>query len=340
MLFLQAWEGHRESLMKIETTASGKAFLSGEYMALEGGRAITLSTPQSAKVSISEKNESNNLFLSSMSDQAYPFRIDENMNLIWLDEDPKHLGSILKESIKQFEKSFSGRSISIDTSDFFYYQKKMGIGSSSAVSVAITKALNRLFDLRLTSQAIINHAREIHNRAQDSRGSGFDIITSFLEGRSFTCRFLDGTYDYQHIELPEAIKIFVVINDEYSETSAMIDRYNNAKSENRDYFSKHALNMKEELEHLYASILNKDSESILQKLRGYNELLVDMDNVFNLGIFNNHHELIKLSKDEDVFYKPSGSGGGDIGLLISNDESKLEKVCKKIESDGIHIFEI
>ena len=157
-------------------------------MALEGGRAITLSTPQNAKVSISETNESNNLFLSSMSDQAYPFRIDENMNLIWLDKDPKHLGSILKESIKQFDKGFSGRSISIDTADFFYKQRKIGIGSSSAVSVAITKALNQLFDSGLTSQAIINHAREIHNRAKGSKGSGIDIITSFLEGRSFACR--------------------------------------------------------------------------------------------------------------------------------------------------------
>ncbi len=326
--------------MKIETTASGKVFLSGEYMALEGGRAITLSTPQNAKVSISEINESNNLFLSSMSDQAYPFRIDENMSLIWLDEDPKHLGSILRESIKQFDKDFSGRSISIDTTDFFYKKRKIGIGSSSAVSVAITKAMNQLFDLRLTSEAIINHAREIHNRAMDSRGSGIDILTSFLEGRSFACRIVDGTYDYQQVMLPKAIKIFVVINDEYVETSGMIDRYKNAKSEHMDYFSKHAPKMKEELEYLYASILNKDSESILEKLNGYNELLVDMDNVFNLGIFNNHHELMKLSKDEEVFYKPSGSGGGDIGLLISNNESRLEKVCKKIESDGIHIFEI
>ena len=140
--------------------------------------------------------------------------------------------------------------------------------------------------------------------------------------------------------LPKAIKIFVVINDEYVETSGMIDRYKNSKSEHIDYFSKHAPKMKEELEYLYASILNKNSESILEKLNGYNELLVDMDNVFNLGIFNNHHELMKLSKDEEVFYKPSGSGGGDIGLLISNDELRLEKVCKKIESNGIHVFEI
>ena len=85
--------------MKIESTASGKVFFSGEYMALEGGRAIMLSTPQSAKVSISGSNEPDNLFFSSMSDQVYPFRIDENMRLIWLEQDPKHLGSILKESI-------------------------------------------------------------------------------------------------------------------------------------------------------------------------------------------------------------------------------------------------
>ena len=56
--------------MKIESTASGKVFFSGEYMALEGGRAIMLSTPQSAKVSISGSNEPDNLFFSTMSDQV------------------------------------------------------------------------------------------------------------------------------------------------------------------------------------------------------------------------------------------------------------------------------
>ena len=93
--------------MKIETTASGKAFLSGEYMALEGGRAIILSTPQSAKVSIFENNEANNTLFSSMSDHGYPFLIDEKLKIIWLEEDPKLLGSILSEGISQFNKGFS-----------------------------------------------------------------------------------------------------------------------------------------------------------------------------------------------------------------------------------------
>ncbi len=327
--------------MKIETTASGKVFFSGEYMALEGGRAITLSTSQNAKVLISETNDSNNILFSSMSDQAYPFKIDKNIKLIWLEEDPKHLGDILKESINQFDKGFSGRSISLDTSDFFYQQRKIGIGSSSAISVAMTKALNQLFDLRLTPKAVIKHAREIHNRAQDSSGSGFDIITSFEEGRTLSCRILDnGAYDYEHVELPETIKIFVVINDEYAKTSEMIDRYKAAKNKYRDYFSQHAPKMKNELENLHHSIINKDNKSILQYLSKYNELLVDMDKNFNLGVFINHHELSKFAKDEGVFYKPSGSGGGDIGLLISDDEIRLDSVCKKLKSKGVHLFEI
>ena len=341
MSFMLASEDHRESLMKIESSASGKAFFSGEYMALEGGRAIMLSTPQTAKVSISETHESDNIFFSSMSDQVYPFRIDENMRLIWLEEDPKHLGSILKQSVKQFDKYFSGRSISIDTSEFFYEQRKIGIGSSSAVSVAITKALNQLFDLRLNSNSIIDYAREIHNRSQDSNGSGFDIITSFMEVRSLSCRILDnGDYDYEQIRIPEAINTLVVVNDEYVETSEMIERYEYAKNKYTDYFSEHAPKMKHELERLYESILKSDNESIFQYLADYNQSLVDMNNIFNLGIFNNHLELIKLAKDEDIFYKPSGSGGGDIGIVICDDKMKLDRFCNKLNTKGIAFFVI
>ena len=327
--------------MNIETKASGKVFFSGEYMALEGGRAITLSSPQNAKVSISENNESNNILFSSMSDHEYPFKIGKDMKVIWLEDDPKHLGSILKESIKQFDKSFSSRSISIDTSGFFYQHRKIGIGSSSAVSVAITKALSQLFDLRLTPKEIINYSKAIHNKAQNSNGSGFDIITSFVDGRTLSCRILDnGTYDYEQIELPESIKIYGVINDEYVQTSEMIDRYKAAKNQYTDYFSQNAPQMMSELEHLYNSILKKDNKSILRYLNKYNDLLVDMDKKFNIGIFNNHYELIKLARDGNVFYKPSGSGGGDIGLLISDDKQKLDRVCQNLNLREVTFFEI
>jgi len=327
--------------MKIETKASGKAFFSGEYMALEGGRAIILSTPQSAKVSISETNEANNTLFSSMSDHGYPFLIDEKLKIIWLEEDPKQLGSILNEGISKFNKGFSGKSITIDTSDFFYRERKIGIGSSAAVSVALTKALNKLLDLRLTSKAMIDYSKEIHNRSQDSIGSGFDVIASFMKERSLSCQLYGHeSYKHEEIKIPEEIKIFAVVNNACSQTSQMINRYEAAKSKYQDYFSNHAPKMKSELDRLHDAILKNDSSLMMNHLTRYNDLLVEMDNKFSIGVFDHHHDLINLAKDHGVFYKPSGSGGGDLGLLISPDKIRLDNICKELASKGLYLFEI
>ena len=338
---MRGLEDHQESLMKIETTASGKVFFSGEYMALEGGRAIILSTPQSAKVSISENNETNNILFSSMSDHSYPFLIDEEMQIAWLEEDPMHLGSVLNEAVNQFNRSFSGKSISIDTSEFFYKERKIGIGSSAAVSVALTKALNKLLGLKLGVKAMIDHSKQIHNRSQDSTGSGFDVIASFLKERALSCQLLDHErYVYEKIKLPEAIKVFAVVNNACSQTSEMINRYKAAKNKFGDYFSNHATKMKSELDRLHDAILKKDPILIMDYLSRYNESLVEMDNKFSLGIFDHHHDFIKLAKNESIFYKPSGSGGGDLGLLISDDKMRLDKICKELISKGHYLFEI
>ena len=65
-----------------------------------------------------------------------------------------------------------------------------------------------------------------------------------------------------------------------------------------------------------------------------------MSNIFSLGIFNNHQELIKFAKDEGVFYKPSGSGGGDIGIVVCDDKLKLDSICEKLNMKDIKFFEI
>ena len=50
--------------------------------------------------------------------------------------------------------------------------------------------------------------------------------------------------------------------------------------------------------------------------------------------------MIKLSENAGVFYKPSGSGGGDLGLLISNDRMRIEEVCPRLNSRGFNYFQV
>ena len=62
--------------MRVKRTAPGKVFLSGEYLALEEGSAIILSTKQRSKISIEDHNKPYNLFYSSALDQPFPFSVN------------------------------------------------------------------------------------------------------------------------------------------------------------------------------------------------------------------------------------------------------------------------
>ena len=69
-------------------------------------------------------------------------------------------------------------------------------------------------------------------------------------------------------------------------------------------------------------------------------LLLDLDRKLNIGIFDNHNEMIRFAESEGIFYKPSGSGGGDLGLLISNESLRIEEVCEILDSRGLNYFQV
>ena len=327
--------------MKIETSASGKIFLTGEYMALEGGRSIILSTPQKTKVSLIENDGPNNLFTSSMGKGSYPFQVDEEINIVWLRDDPQEFGSILKEAVKKYGKHFTNKSIHIDTNDFFSKKGKIGIGASAAVSVSITEALNQLFGSELEPKEIIDYALKIHAMSQKSNGSGFDVITSYVGAKTLSCRLQDGgEYEYSQVQLPEEIIVIAVLNNSSASTATMIDKYQSAKHKHPKYFTKQSKIMKRQLEFIYSSILKKDSQLMLKNLSKYNDLLFDLDSKFQVGIFNCHHEMMELAKSMDIFYKPSGAGGGDLGLIICDDRVKINLICEKLDLKGISFFEV
>tara|TARA_B100001996_G_scaffold134441_1_gene102334 strand:- start:1651 stop:2634 length:984 start_codon:yes stop_codon:yes gene_type:complete len=327
--------------MKIDTKASGKVFFTGEYMALEGGKSIILSTPQEARVSLTENNKPHNIFNTSISNNSYPFMVKDDLNINWLKKDPKELGTILQQSIRKFKKTFTGKTISIDTNEFFFQKKKIGIGSSAAISVAITMAFNKFYEMSLAPQQIIDYSIETHRNAQNSKGSGFDVVASYEEARALSCRLINSSkLEYNQVELPDDLIVIAVLNDTSIETSRMIDRYQTGKEKHPSYFLKQAKKMKMELDYIHSFISKKDSNSILKHLRAYNDLLLDLDRKLNIGIFDNHDEVTRLAENEGVFYKPSGSGGGDLGLLIGNESMRIEEVCSSLNLRGFKYFQI
>jgi mevalonate kinase len=73
----------------------------------------------------------------------------------------------------------------------------------------------------------------------------------------------------------------------------------------------------------------------------YNTFIKQLNEKFNLGIFSDEHKrLIDLARNADIFYKPSGSGGGDLGLVITNSEKKLTHFLSTLSDSNFSVIDL
>ena len=194
--------------MRVKRTAPGKVFLSGEYLALEEGSAIILSTKQRSQVSIEDHNKPYNLFYSSALDQSFPFSVNDNFEINWIENDPQDFGLFISLAISALNIKPSKALISIDTSEFYSSGKKIGLGSSASIASAIINALDKYFNLQLSESMIIQKAVNLHNLSQDNIGSGLDVIASCADSGVVECNLkMANECRWKNLKWPEDLYI-------------------------------------------------------------------------------------------------------------------------------------
>ena len=133
--------------MKVEASAPGKIFLSGEYLAIEGSLATVLPTKQRAKIIIEESKSSSNILYCLPLDKSFAFDVNDSFDIEWLDDNPMDMGLFIEKAIVLMQIQPTKTRFTIDTTDFYLQRRKIGIGSSSAISSALIKAINKYFDI-------------------------------------------------------------------------------------------------------------------------------------------------------------------------------------------------
>ena len=328
--------------MRIKRTAPGKVFLSGEYLALEGGSAIILSTKQRSRVSIEDHKKPYNLFYSSALDQYFEFSVNENYEVDWVENDPQSFGLFISLAIYELKIKPSKALISIDTSEFYSSGKKIGLGSSASIASAIINALDEYFNLQLSESAKIQIAVNIHGLSQDNFGSGLDVITSCADSGVVECNLkMANEHKWRSLKWPSDLYIKGVITSDQSSTKMMIEKYNRGKDSNQIFFNK----LYSEINHLLNQISTawdtQNSEKIIELMQTYNTFINQLNEKFNLGIFSDEHkQLIELARSADIFYKPSGAGGGDLGLVITNSEKKLTHFLSVLSDSNFPVIDL
>jgi phosphomevalonate kinase len=327
--------------MKAKASAPGKIVISGEYSVLDGAHAIVMSTTQKAFVTIEEINHSENIFYTSAMSQSFDFKINKDYSVIWANDNPGKYGSFIEAIFQHLQIDTTHTiAVSIQTKDFYWNEMKLGIGSSSAIAVAMVNAFNDFFNLKMDSYEVLNNAIELHYRSQKYKGSGIDIACSFsgMETIQATMSSIHQK-NWKELSWPKDLYMQVLFTQKEIPTKNMVEGYQAMK--------KH-INIREIIQHLIRVAneissfwLSQDVSNIIKSLKHYDLLMREMDEISKLGIFSNVHNQIHLiAKQQNVFYKPSGAGHGDIGLAFSESLEDLSRFMKKIKESKVNASSI
>jgi len=293
--------------MKIKASAPGKLMLMGEHAVVYGYPCIVTAVDKRLYVEaeIIEKKE----------DEIITPQVKESRFVL--------------ETLAYFREKFKiNKRIRIATQGA--QSHNVGLGSSSAVTVATFSALNSLFNLDLTKKQIFNLSFTVTIKIQGV-GSGFDIAAATFGG---TLYFVKGGK---------------VIEPLLIDSIPLVVGYSGIKADTPYYVRKVAEAFKDRKPEMVtifiqiSDLVNKAKKSLIEKNYSALGKLMSKDQKYlqKLGV-----SIPQLDKMNDAALgagafgaKLSGAGGGDcmIALVSDGKRSEVEKAIKNAGGEIINI---
>ena len=272
--------------MSVVASAPGKVVLSGEYAVLDGGPAICMAVNRRAMATVSDSPDGR----CRVATPGREFSNGEKFHIV-----DAVCGSRPELTIE------------LDTRAFAENGRKLGIGSSAALTAALVAALGR--DTYVDALAA-------HRRLQGGSGSGVDVAAS-VHGGLIEYR-MDGA-SVKQMEWPGDLAIRFIWTGVSTSTKKRLDRLAASPGgPSRSALQLAAADMAE-------AWSSRDAARILAAYVPYIDVLRQFSIDFDLGIFDAGHEaLTDTASRAGLVYKPAGAGGGDIGTLLGHSADELD----------------
>ena len=322
----------------IRVSIPGKIVISGEYAVLYGAPAILATLNQRANIKIQESDTNHNIFVTSALEDVFPFTTDDDFNIVWFETDPGAYGLLLQHAFKILKPILKKKlSITVDSSEFFQTTKdgraiKLGIGSSAAVSVGITQALFQYQEIESSPGNLLTQANSIHQILQGKQGSGIDVTCCFADQGVIECtKESINNHTWSILNWPNGLHLKVLTTGQGASTKRLVTNYEMAGNLHSKEF-KNALDQFMEItQNLSIAWKSEDVDHIIGLLTAYDVQIKKLDKIGDIGIYTQvHTEIQNIASRYNVFYKPSGAGGGDIGLAFSASLDELNDFSNEI----------
>lgn len=334
------------SLKKIEVRVPGKLFVTGEYAVLFGAAAIITSVNRYANITISN-SEPGSIFSSSAINldkmgfkiQSGKFKIadsDFETKLAFIDA----AITVFLKDFPEYESALNKVDVNIDTSQFYTGNgAKLGFGSSAAVTVGFLQALNIFCrGSEFDSPTLLNLAAEAHSIAQNKSGSGGDIAAAAY-GKTIKFRKEEnGKFEVTSFLFPKNFEMLTIWSGISCSTSEYISSVMEYKKNNPLEFENLLAGFNKSATLLADSFADNSFQNFSEEIIVYYSLLEKLGEKAGINIISKEHKKIhNIVRSCGGVYKPSGAGGGDIGLAFFDRGFNRDNLKRLIEENNFNI---
>jgi len=336
----------------VNVAAPGKLILLGEYAVLEGAPALVMAVNRHARASV-ETVDGPWLFNAPNLKMAYiPFSVTSS-GIVRFDKGiPSEtlykltfFKTTLEYTLRYILKSgheLYPLGITLDTGAFYdrQLQAKLGFGSSAALTVAVTRALLRMFGVGDADRArLFRLALAAHKQAQSGMGSGVDVAASAYGGVLQYRVYLD---PQARQEAPVPVKewtslpLLCVFTGHSESTRRMVGGVRRLREARPAVFDALMRELGAVSTAGIRAYSQQDKTAFLSAVDAFYERLMRLGKESGMPIISPvHQHLADWARQTGCVYKPSGAGSGDVGVAFAPDMEKLNRLKKLIEQYGL-----
>ncbi len=344
--------------MGIRAQAPGKLILLGEYAVMEGAPALVAAINRTAEVTLLPPgNDSFQLQAPVMCSDALSFQLDEQNNIQFITALSEELQQRLKfftttfeAGLEKLETSPEKWEVTIDTSGFYHGDYgKIGFGSSAALTVSLLGAIaaskNEHFYKDNDAQySFFQHALKTHRFAQGKLGSGIDVAASCFGGILQYQINPDPTSHEAMIETmdyPEGLYLLTIWTGVPASTRKLVRQVHKFRDHSPNGFQQLMTEMTDISFSGCHALMNNDVPAFLDAVERYHAAMAQLGQQSEAPIISQEHQaLATIARDCNAAYKPSGAGGGDLGIFFSDSPEVLEDVALQVAETPYTIIQI
>lgn len=340
--------------LALRASAPGKLVLIGEYAVLFGAPAVVAAIDRRARV-VAKPPSGNRWQVSApgLREEPVEFSVGESGRVRW-HSDCGGRGLELVErlfggwriAVGSAIESLPALALELDTTDFFDdaggKRRKLGAGSSAALTVAFAAVLTAstsaghppVLDLERLQRVV-----SLHRAVQGGRGSGIDVAASLLGG-ALAYRLDDArrVASARPLLLPETLRWLAVWTGRPATTGAFLERLETRRATHRAAVDRALTSLAAASSAGVTAIERADVGAFLDAVDASWAGFEDLGAAIEMPILSAEHRCIRqLAAACGVHYKPSGAGGGDLGLAFSDDALRLRELAHSAVEAGFSL---